>query len=210
MSMSRKTSAGGCERASSSAASPPGASVGSKPATSSRVVATSLRMKGSSSTIRTEAIVSADDAGTDAFEGLVRDLVERLYHLRVELAARALGDRPARVRQRGGGPVGPVCGDRVERVGDREDPRRERDLLALQAVRVALAVPALVVVLDDVGRRLEEGDPAEDLRADQRVPAHQPALRVAERLGLVEDPVGDRDLADVVQQVAELDLGLAG
>src|SRR2546423_14397771 len=104
MSMSRKTSAGGCERASSSAASPPGASVGSKPATSSRVVATSLRMKGSSSTIKTEAMCSSDDAGADAFEGLVRDLFQRLHDLRVELAAGALGDRLAPLCQRGGGP----------------------------------------------------------------------------------------------------------
>jgi hypothetical protein len=34
--------------------------------------------------------------------------------------------------------------------------------------------------------------------------------RIAQRLLLVEDPVRDRDLADVVEQEAELDLGLRG
>ena len=48
-----------------------------------------------------------------------------------------------------GGPGGPVDAGRehrVERVGDVDDPRAERDLLALEAVRIAGAVEALVVV----------------------------------------------------------------
>ena len=39
---------------------------------------------------------------------------------------------------------------------------------------------------------------------------HQVALRLGERLRLVEDRVGHGDLADVVQQEAELDLGVVG
>src|SRR5438067_12035172 len=37
--------------------------------------------------------------------------------------------------------IDPVGGDRVVRVGDEDDPRPERDLLAAQAVRIARAVP---------------------------------------------------------------------
>ena len=43
-------------------------------------------------------------------------------------------------------------------------------------------------------------DRAQDALADHRVLAHHRPLRVVERAGLVEHLVGDRDLADVVQQ----------
>ena len=83
------------------------------------------------------------------------------------LARRAIADR---------GAVGAVAGERVERVGEREHAGRERDLLAGQAVRVAAAVPALVVVADQRPRGLEERDLADDLLADQRVALHHLAL----------------------------------
>ena len=57
---------------------------------------------------------------------------------------------------------------------------------------------------DDLDRLTKELDPAHDLSADQRVLGHQSALLLGERLGLVEDRVRDRHLADVVQQEAEL------
>src|ERR687887_498332 len=54
---------------------------------------------------------------------------------------------------------------RVERVGDVDDARAERDLLALDPVRVAGAVPALVVVADRRHRVLEEAEAVDDARA---------------------------------------------
>ena len=87
----------------------------------------------------------------------------------------------ARLGERRGGAVGAVGGQRVERVGHREDARRERDVLARQAVRVARAVPALVVVADDELGVAEEVDVAQDLPADDRGAAHQRALLVGER-----------------------------
>ena len=69
-----------------------------------------------------------------------------------------------------------------------------------EAVGVAAAVPALVARADEPGDAARSAGAArEDALADQRVLAHQLPLRVVERPGLVEDLVGDRDLADVVQ-----------
>jgi len=56
----------------------------------------------------------------------------------------------------------------------------------------------------------EEVDVAQDLHADDRVALHQRPLGLGQRVRLVEDRVGDGDLADVVQQEAELDLGVIG
>ena len=67
-----------------------------------------------------------------------------------------------------------------------------------------------MVVADDPAGPLQERDPAQDLPANDGVAIHQGALGLAERRGLVEDPVGDGHLAHVVEQVAELGLRLAG
>ena len=53
--------------------------------------------------------------------------------------------------------VGPGRGDRVEGVGEGEDPGFERDLLALQAPRVTAAVVMLVVLQGDACRQLHQG-----------------------------------------------------
>ena len=44
-------------------------------------------------------------------------------------------------------------------------------------------------------------------RPDDRMLGHQRTLLLGQRAGLVEDRVRDRDLADVVQQEAEFELG---
>ena len=72
-------------------------------------------------------------------------------------------------------------------------------------VRVALAVPALVTGADDRADVAELVDRREDLRAQLRVHLDQRALVVVERAGLQEDRVRDADLADVVEERAELE-----
>ena len=105
--------------------------------------------------------------------------------------ARAAGDAPA---------VGAVGGHRVEGVARRATiARAERDLLAGEAVRVAGAVPALVAGAHEPRDAAERGRGGDDALADQRVAADERPLVLVERPGLVEDRVGDRDLADVVQ-----------
>ena len=51
---------------------------------------------------------------------------------------------------------------------------------------------------------LQERDAREHRLPEHRVRLHAPALRRAERTGLLEDPVRDPDLADVVQEEAVL------
>src|SRR4051794_12147447 len=166
MSMSRNTSSGWTSAARSTASTPLAASCSWKPATSSSVVETSLRMNGSSSTIRTLRIADLDP---DALQALGRDLEEGVDDRGIELRAGAVGDHRARLDDLGGGAVGADRRQRVEHVGHGEDPRRQRDGLAGQAVGVAGAVPALVVVAHDELGLAQEVDLAQDLPADERM-----------------------------------------
>ena len=52
----------------------------------------------------------------------------------------------------------PVIAQGVPDIHDREDARRERNLLALQAARVAAAVPFFMVAIGDVEGGFQEGD----------------------------------------------------
>ncbi len=106
---------------------------------------------------------------------------------------------------RAGRPVTAIRGHRVEGVGDEDDARAERDLLAGEAERVAGAVPPLVVVQDPaIDRR--DAQPLEQARAEHGVLAHHPQLVRIELARLLQDAVGDRDLAQVVQQARQAHL----
>src|SRR4051812_42987486 len=106
------------------------------------------RMNGSSSTTRTITLSSRDLPG-HALELLVADVAERVDHRGVELRAGALVDDLASTADGHGRTIRAIRGQRVEGVGDREDPRRLWDVLAAEAVGVAAPVPPLVVVADD-------------------------------------------------------------
>ena len=103
--------------------------------------------------------------------------------------------RAPRARARAGTAVG---GHRLVGVGDREDARLERDRLAGEARRVSAPVDALVVGEHPVADVAQVGV-LEDPRAELRVAADLLPLAVVQRAGLVEDGVGDPQLADVVQ-----------
>ena len=76
-----------------------------------------------------------------------------------------------------------------------------------QAVRVAAAVPALVVGAHDQPDVVHEApDPVEHLLALEGVGLDQLPLVGVELAGLVDDRLGDRDLADVVQERAEFEV----
>src|SRR5207249_9551061 len=83
-------------------------------------------------------------------------------------------------------------------VGDGDDPRGKRDLLALLAVRVPLAVPALVVLARDPARGLEEARLAEHRLAIDAVLLDDVELGVGKVVLCLQDVVGSMDLADVV------------
>src|SRR5581483_1234147 len=80
----------------------------------------------------------------------------------------------------------------------REDPRLERDPVAADAVRVAAPVDALMVG-PDPGGDVVQPRMLEDPRADLRVALDLAPLGRIERARLLQDRVGDPELAEVVQ-----------
>ena len=81
-----------------------------------------------------------------------------------------------------------------------DDPRAERDLLPSQAVRIAGAVEALVMVADRRNGVAEEAEPVDDARALVGVALHQRPLLLRQARRLQQDRVRDRQLADVVEE----------
>src|SRR6185295_13568386 len=124
---------------------------------------------------------------------------EEVHELRIELSARpAPYFRKCQLlltRRRGG----MLLAHRVEGVADEDDPGPDRDVLAGQAVRVALPVPALVGGANQTGHRGERRGRAQNPLTDQRVLSDQLPLDLVERLRLAQDFVGNRDLAEVVE-----------
>ena len=127
---------------------------------------------------------------------------ERGDDLGVELRAGAALDLRDRFLERERRAVEAVGRHRVEGVGDEDDARAERDLLAGEAVGVALAVPALVMVQHPVGDRVD-AEALEHPVADLRVPLEHEPLRVGQGCRLAQDLLGDRELAEVVQAARE-------
>jgi hypothetical protein len=110
-----------------------------------------------------------------------------------------------RVVQRPGRLVGARAGQRVEHIGDRRDPAGQRDVLALEPARVAVAVPLLVVGVGDGRGHLERRGVGadEDAVADLRVALHHRELVDRQAPGLEQDAVGDPQLADVVHRAGD-------
>ena len=96
-------------------------------------------------------------------------------------------------------PVGAVGDHRVVGVADGHDAGAERDLLAGEPIGIAAPVVALMARAHDRADAAELGRGADDPLADDRVLAHVFPLVGVERARGVQDGVGDRDLADVVQ-----------
>src|SRR5215467_1727182 len=124
---------------------------------------------------------------------------ERGYHPGIEVRARTAADLRARRLQRHRARVRTIVGHGVERVGHREDAGAQRNALAAQTFGIAVAVPPLVVVVDDGHRAREEGDVLQEPPPHFRMRAHHLPLLRAEGARLEEDRVGDPDLADVVE-----------
>ena len=127
----------------------------------------------------------------------------------IEVLAGALPDDVHGFIKRHAGLVNTLCDQGVENIGDGHDPRRQRDLLALEAARIALAVPLFVMVMSHVLGFAQivflEGitldgllNGADDFRAFFSVGLHDLIFFIVEPAGLVEDSVGDLDLADVM------------
>ena len=91
-------------------------------------------------------------------------------------------------------------GQRVEVIDHGQDSRAKRDLVALEPGRISLAVPALVVAVDDRRDRIGKRHGRDDLGAYLRMHLHPLEFLVGQRSGLRQDVLGHRELADVVQE----------
>ena len=129
-----------------------------------------------------------------------QDPLERRDTARAELGGGGAAKLGERLVERPGRAVDAGRQHRVERVGDVDDPRAERDLLALQAVGIAGAVEALVVVADRRNGVAEEAEPVDDAGALVGVALHQRPLLLRQARRLQQDRVRDRQLADVVEE----------
>ena len=138
--------------------------------------------------------------------GVVEDRVERQNPLerrdatRTELGGCGVAELGERLVERPRGLVDAGRQHRVERVGDMDDPRAERDLLALQTVGVAGAVEALVMVADCRNGVSEEAEPVDNPCTLVGVTPHQLPLLLGQARRLQQDRVRDRELADVVEE----------
>ncbi|MCZ7572849.1 MAG: hypothetical protein M5U01_30210 [Ardenticatenaceae bacterium] len=79
-------------------------------------------------------------------------LEKRLHHPAIEVRASVVANVREDSLLRPGGAVGAVGAQRVPNVHHREDPRRKRNLLTLQAAGVARPVPLFVMAVGNVER----------------------------------------------------------
>src|ERR1700734_498714 len=132
--------------------------------------------------------------------GLFGQREENFDDFRVELLAGTADDFFGSGGERGSSAVGPVGGHGVKRVGDGEDAGAEGNLFTAKAPRVAGAVEALLVCVNDLGGFAEEGYFADHRVAALAVLLHNGHLFGIEPAGFEEDGVGRGDLADVVEE----------
>src|SRR3712207_6573444 len=103
-----------------------------------------------------DALARVEGAAAYLVPLVARDAAEGFDDARVELDAGVGVEFGERLVVGAAGAVDAVARDGVEGVGDGEDARVQVYLVALEAERVAAAVPLLVVLRDDPGRAFEE------------------------------------------------------
>ena len=136
--------------------------------------------------------------------GTRKDRFERGHDTCVELTFNRLSEPQPRDSARHGITIGPIRGHRVVRVGHGDDARHKRDVLVGASIWVALAVDPLVMVTDDRRDLRVLVDVGEDSLADRRVLLHLASLFEGERARLLQKPRRQPDLADVVNEAAEI------
>ena len=128
-----------------------------------------------------------------------------LHDRRIERFAGVLLEHPDRRLRRDRASVRPFGRDGVEAVDDGQDSRANRNVGPAEAHRISRPIPALVMTSDDGSHGARKRDGLDDLGADLRVNLHLLALVRGQRAWLREDVLGNRKLADVVQERGDLD-----
>ena len=99
-----------------------------------------------------------------------------------------------------GRPVRTIGCERIPDIGYSKDAGREWDLLCLQSLWVARTIPFLMVRKWDLKRLVQVFDGIEHFIGKLRMLAHDDPFLLGQLSGLVQDGIGDADLAHIVQQ----------
>src|SRR5439155_21324979 len=92
--------------------------------------------------------------------------------------------------------VAPIGGNGVKGITGMNDSRLDGDLLALQPIGIAAAIPAFVLGSDDGTQGSQERHGSEDAFTNDRVLAHDREFFGCERTRLLENVSGDADLSN--------------
>ena len=119
---------------------------------------------------------------------------------RVPLNPSAFGEKPQRDLLGKAFAIGAIGGHGTVGIGDCHQTCEEWDFEAGKAVRIAAAVPALVMVTNRFQGPLQARHGGNDHRAHNRVMLDDLDLFLRERRRFTQDEVRDTDLTDIVQQ----------
>ena len=130
---------------------------------------------------------------------------ERVERVRVELATPLCPHRCDYLVDRNREPVDAIADQRVEDVGDGDDPAGERNRLTRETTWIAAAAEPLMVRPGNLGAEVEQrlARTGEDAVAALRVGLDDETLGGAEWPRLAQDVVGNGDLADVVERARD-------
>src|SRR6266511_4561932 len=102
-------------------------------------------------------------------------------------------------------PIRTVGGQRIEAVNDRQNAGPYWDVRSGKLVGVTASIPAFVVMPHDWNDWIREFDRGKNIRPDTRMKLHLLELGWSERARLVQNVLGDRKLAHIVEQCRGFD-----
>jgi hypothetical protein len=130
-------------------------------------------------------------------------LTHRLDAFRIELPTRVPLQLEERLLTQERRLIRPWLAHRIEGVRNGDDSRRERYLVPDEPIWVPGSVPAFVVAADNRQRLFGPNDRREESHAGHWVPPYPRPLAGSEGTRLPQDPTGDLELADIVEESSE-------
>ena len=100
--------------------------------------------------------------------------------------------------------IGTIGGQRIESVGHGDNPRQQRNLISLKAIRIAAAVESFVMKFDAWEHFRKLGNGSQKIGALCGMGLHDLKFFCIQRARLLEDAVFDADLAHVVELRGDL------
>ncbi len=96
-------------------------------------------------------------------------------------------------------PVTAVARNRIQSIGDRKNPRAQRNRVASQFFGISLTIEALVVRMDDLRFQFEAGKSREQVQPQLRMHFHDCPLLVIQRAWFHQNVVRNSRFSNVMQ-----------